>query len=608
MPQRPRPRNWLAARLRAAAEAVDPAAGPTAPVADQAGRFAAPTTPVAGPTLAPPARRPDPADPAASAPRRPGQPPEHWLRVVAAHAPGLLHDLVGPADDVPPGPPPTADPGQADLPGVPGRFAPASAGHPAHSPRPGTPSTHRHPDHPPGSADPTGTTRPGDPTGTTDPAAPDGTAGDRSVLRTPRYPAQWPGPTAPHRDAPAATARPGRARALWSRLRGAAGSDAHQSAGPGVPGSSGPPGWEGSGPHPGSARSGRHQESAGSGPHPGPVRSGQHPGAGPVGHPAGADLPAVPAGHDFAPPPAGTPQAYPDTTRSTDPPWTGPDATRWVEPGAALWAGTATAPGTGGGRPGWSDRPGPPAGRPGQPAGPGRPADGDTGRWTPGSPDGYAATGSGARADGSAATGSGARFGGFDPTIAVGDPAAGRYPAGDRTAGPATRQRADPTRLVLRITPDAPAHLCGSPPGRMCGGEPTGPAAPGADDGWRSSGAPPTDQGVDVIDHGPPSRHASAVRRGAATRWPADEPNPPGDPWPALPGEPTATTGTVHPAGTRDTWLRGGTAMAGGAGVPAGAVADPWPALPDDSGWRAPTVTGWDDARHGRLDAEQRGV
>ncbi|MEV4843278.1 hypothetical protein AB0K20_08670 [Micromonospora matsumotoense] len=190
----------------------------------------------------------------------------------------------------------------------------------------------------------------------------------------------------------------------------------------------------------------------------------------------------------------------------------------------------------------------------------------------------------------------------------MGDPAAGPYPAGDRTAGPATRQRADPTRPVLRITPDAPAHLCGGPPGRMCGGEPTGPTAPGADYGWRGGGARPTDQDVDVIDHGPPSRHASAVRRGAATRWPADEPNPPGDPWPALPGEPTATTGTVHPAGTRDTWLWGGTAMAGGAGVPAGAVADPWPALPDDSGWRAPTVTGWDDARHGRLDAEQRGV
>ncbi|MEU1753262.1 hypothetical protein ABZ436_11465 [Micromonospora matsumotoense] len=139
----------------------------------------------------------------------------------------------------------------------------------------------------------------------------------------------------------------------------------------------------------------------------------------------------------------------------------------------------------------------------------------------------------------------------------------------------------------------------------MFGGDPTGPTAPGADYGWRGSGARPTDQDVDVIDHGPPSRRACAVRRGAATRWPADEPTPTGDPWPALPGEPTTTTGTLHPAGTRDAWLRSGTAVAGGVGVPAGTVADPWPALPDDSGWRAPTAAGWDDAR---LDAEQRGV
>ncbi|MET8526353.1 hypothetical protein [Micromonospora sp. NPDC005172] len=68
MPPRRRPRSWLAGRLRSAAGAVQRLAGrveftglPSAPPAD--------------------------------VPRRFGEPPRHWLDLVAAHAPGLLREL-----------------------------------------------------------------------------------------------------------------------------------------------------------------------------------------------------------------------------------------------------------------------------------------------------------------------------------------------------------------------------------------------------------------------------------------------------------------------------------------------------------------------------------
>ncbi|GAA0385818.1 hypothetical protein GCM10009541_30850 [Micromonospora gifhornensis] len=69
MPRR-RPLSRLADLLRSAAQAVDRVAGPAV------------ASPVTGPA-------PD----ATASPRRPGRPPEHWLRVVEAHAPGLLRDL-----------------------------------------------------------------------------------------------------------------------------------------------------------------------------------------------------------------------------------------------------------------------------------------------------------------------------------------------------------------------------------------------------------------------------------------------------------------------------------------------------------------------------------
>ncbi|MCG5444201.1 hypothetical protein NIE79_002346 [Micromonospora sp. NIE79] len=70
MPPRRRPGSWLAGRLRSAAGAVQRLAG----------RFE------------PADHLPPPQTPAAT-PRRFGEPPQHWLDLVAAHAPGLLHDL-----------------------------------------------------------------------------------------------------------------------------------------------------------------------------------------------------------------------------------------------------------------------------------------------------------------------------------------------------------------------------------------------------------------------------------------------------------------------------------------------------------------------------------
>ncbi|MEU7803464.1 hypothetical protein AB0B10_29850 [Micromonospora arborensis] len=73
MPPRRHPRSWLAGRLRSAAGAVHRLAGRVEP----AGQLPA----------SPPSAPPTPA------PRRFGEPPQHWLDLVSAHAPGLLHDL-----------------------------------------------------------------------------------------------------------------------------------------------------------------------------------------------------------------------------------------------------------------------------------------------------------------------------------------------------------------------------------------------------------------------------------------------------------------------------------------------------------------------------------
>ncbi|MEU8256905.1 hypothetical protein AB0C06_21880 [Micromonospora inaquosa] len=89
MPPRRRPRSWLAGRLRSAAGAVQRLAGRVEP----AGHL-----PPQAPSATP-----------AAAPRRFGEPPRHWLDLVAAHAPGLLHDL-----DLDPSPTGNAEAGARD--------------------------------------------------------------------------------------------------------------------------------------------------------------------------------------------------------------------------------------------------------------------------------------------------------------------------------------------------------------------------------------------------------------------------------------------------------------------------------------------------------------
>lgn len=83
MPPRRLPRSWLAGRLRSAAGAVQRLAGRVEPSVATGQRSV---------------RRP--SEVRTAAPRRFGEPPQHWLDLVAAHAPGLLQDL---DLDVPPG-------------------------------------------------------------------------------------------------------------------------------------------------------------------------------------------------------------------------------------------------------------------------------------------------------------------------------------------------------------------------------------------------------------------------------------------------------------------------------------------------------------------------
>lgn len=103
MPPRRHPRSWLAGRLRSAAGAVQRLAGRVEP---------AEPVPAQPPSDAPPA-----------SPRRFGEPPQHWLDLVAAHAPGLLHDLD--LDVSPAGAPETG--GRAGLPGGQGSIGPDDA-------------------------------------------------------------------------------------------------------------------------------------------------------------------------------------------------------------------------------------------------------------------------------------------------------------------------------------------------------------------------------------------------------------------------------------------------------------------------------------------------
>ncbi|WP_346533442.1 hypothetical protein [Micromonospora sp. DPT] len=136
-PPRPGPRSWLARRLRDAADAVE--RWDRAPTAGGSPGEATPDLPPAGPPTQATAglleARPEvpSAGAARDVPRRPGDPPEHWLRLVAAHAPGLLRGLDVDPDARSDAGPSTAARGLRGGPadGVAGNRPPAGSGTPA---------------------------------------------------------------------------------------------------------------------------------------------------------------------------------------------------------------------------------------------------------------------------------------------------------------------------------------------------------------------------------------------------------------------------------------------------------------------------------------------
>ncbi|WP_431915747.1 hypothetical protein [Micromonospora wenchangensis] len=513
MPRRPRPRDWLATRLRATADAVAPApaglpAGPATPSTDPAVRWAGP----------------------APASRGPGQPPEHWLRTVAAHAPGLLHDLVGPAAADPPGPPPTADASPAPHPGVRGRSTPASARPPAYPPRTGAPTADRHAAHPPVEVPPPTPTPPTGPWGSS--PVPGPVTGTH--LPRPAGPAAVTpiAASAGHRAHPTSAYDPDPATAYPPSARGPDPASAHR---PHPPSAHGPDQSTTPGPDPATA------DRPGPGARPTAVAARPGP-----GWTAGAGL-----GWLLRP---GRRRSTPPRPPTTD---TDPDRRAWAghkpPPDAGLAPGTHAAAGA---RYPASDTPPPAPGRPGL-APPARPDHHAPGR--PVRPEGPTDAGAsagrrpadgrrtgGAVSDAASAAGTDAASGG---PVGWGPTASGR--AGDPVTGPGT----------------------GDDPHDPVGG------------GRRGGGTHPVPDGC-------APGHGTVGRRITATRWPDDDPIPAGDPWPTLPDGPAGPTGA-------------GDAPATPGSGPVGA--DPWPALPDDGACRLPTGTARDDARHARLDAEQRG-
>ncbi|OWU97070.1 hypothetical protein B5D80_32135, partial [Micromonospora wenchangensis] len=463
--------------------------------------------------------------------------------------PGLLHDLVGPAADAPPGPPP------ASHPGVRGQSTPASAEPPAYPPGTGGRTADRHPAHPsvptppPVPTEPWGSwPTPGPLTGTRLPR-PDGpadvtpTVGPSGVVPTDgsadhrTRPTSAPGPDpatahlpSAHRAYPPSTHRPDRSGTHRPDPAAAVRPDAGAPPGP-VAARPGPEWTIGAGLgwllRPGRRRtSPRRPPTTGTGPEPTtetgfepatetgaePVtginpRSGTRrdpeaavvPGArtpGPrgwVGHRPSSDVGRAPG----TPPPAGT------RHQASDVPPQSPGRSGLVPPG-------------------WPDR-----------DDPGRPV----------------------------------RSTGLEHRTAAGT-GAGRRPTDGR-----------PTSALF-----GPASVTGTgaATGDRAGGDGTGGAGGQVTGGGRHGGTRPGPGG------GAPAR-GNLARRIGTIRWPEDDPAPAGDPWPTLPDTGPTGTGAAGPHGSG----------------PVGA--DPWPALPADGAWWRPTGTARDDARYARLDAEQRG-
>ncbi|MEV0809220.1 hypothetical protein [Micromonospora sp. NPDC050200] len=566
-PPRPGPRSWLARRLRVAADAVQRWADDAGPV--------------------------PPAEVTPDLPRRPGQPPEHWLRLVAAHAPGLLHGLDLDPDAPPDHAGPSTAAGRLQGDGVRGN-APPRAGGPARADAPGTPPAAR--------SGMSGAAWAGGPGDTESPTAggwpagsAPGTTGGWPDGGAPGTAGRWPDGGAPGTASRWLDGSPGDFRA------GSAGSWAGEPDGEARPGSA----------------------PAGSGPG---RPAGSWPGARtPSGHPAGGP-------GDAGLPPAASGRG-PRRIRPAVP-GSGPDGP--LDP--------AHRRGHGGSRPATAG--------PGDPADPctdHRPVDPavhDRRTWAIGH--GSAATTPAAEGPPGDGTGTAAAPGAHRSGVPGGPGGDGigrlRFPApsavGSRGAEPTHPHRG----LVAGPGPQSDPTDLARTAGRS-GGHPAGAGAnlgPRSDGGWPGTepGVPSTDgwtgagpavrpaigseagPGLRPADgdtaFGPADERAGAGtafrttegRPGAGTadRWagadrgtgPTDGwPGPPSwatDPWPVLPGEPAGHGAVGVPAV--------GATTAGLAGRWAG---DPWPALPDDPAWLPATVAG-DGERLRRLDHEQRGA
>ncbi|MFC8617862.1 hypothetical protein ACFT9M_15810 [Micromonospora purpureochromogenes] len=553
-PPRPGPRSWLARRLRDAADAVerwDPAptaGGPPAGTPDLPPAHATPGLPLPG-------ARPDLPSTEATreVPRRPGEPPEHWLRLVAAHAPGLLRGLDVDPDALPDAKPPTGprDPRGGPADGVRGNRPPARSSTPAPPPTgpvppwPDAGSRPRNPDGVPGSwpsaadaavggwrRDPDGGGWPGDP--------------DRTVGSSPSDPGTGVG------------SRPGDSGTGVGSWAGDSGADprvrsapagnwpdgGNRTAEPSFPANGRLPGVPDPRGRPGAAAPDARPGPPPAWPgRPGHQRSGQPERR--VGQPADDAHRSLGSGGD----------AHPGPTA-----W----RIRPAVPGPAAGFGDLShpGPGDGGARPHRDALP---------PAGPGQP-----------------------RIDG--VNQSGATTTGQLPATAFleGTTADGRADTATDAHRPGTTGRGDIGALRFPAPWSAPtgARADTAPPAGLGAG--------------RARGAGP-DEPTQTAEHATaPARTAFDSGSWSADRWPAARPGqgwpdavtptPAPDPWPVLPdGPPGGGAGGVPPTGATTT---------GPAGRWAG---DPWPALPDDPAWRPATGDG-DGERLRRLDHEQRGA
>ncbi|PZG10445.1 hypothetical protein C1I95_28070 [Micromonospora craterilacus] len=564
MVPRRRPRSWLAGRLRSAARAVDRIAG----VVDASPTAAPASATVAGPTGGTVAGSAGEsgagsgggtvggvAAAGAGAYRRPGQPPEHWLRVVAAHAPGLLRDL---AVDAPPGDAAT-DPDGASWPVSLGHQDPDTGGSAAGAAGPDPSAPHHRPAAPSAG---TGTTSPGDADRAGDTGPLDGTSVWWATAR-PAAARGAPGTSGdPPSTPPFALLQPTQRSLSGDRTPGVAWSEAEQRGDAGVPRVG--PGSSGGTASPGGTRR-RRAGTAGR-----PPLVAAPPGTAAAGT---SDTPAADdgrpdrtvGGFGTAAPDGGRPRptrlpAVTDEALTRIRPHTAPDS----HPTESAFPRTGPGPhgsdlrlaGTGptvsGTSPAWA---GPESG---QETGS---AQGARSTWGTGWAQG---TGSGQ------GTGSAAGFGGGPGAGPAGRDRFGADPDGTYPGPGRAGRDAWSVADRYRTAGDGPPGLDGGL--RAVGGR-AGGRRPGGD-GFRSDGGLPTGGPLPGGDGLWPG---SGLPAGAG-RWPDGATAP----WPA-----------IDPPGRPGGRWRG---------------PDPWPALPDDRPlWSVPDPAGADSEHLRRLDREQAG-